>query len=455
MKYFNAALPCFALGFASLLLLSTSETRAFSLNGGSLGLTQRDVRVFNNFTNPEANDNQTPHPQFPGAQGAVMAIWKSAVEWGSMPHGDGTGDPTQPVLGSGGANFDFSFQGEATEVGGIDDNIHSVISGSNGGVLAFTELPISNGWRTRYYDVWTWEDGPGAIAVGYDIQSAATFAHGSALGIAQSSDPNATMRGIITPTSTSLRSIEADDIAAIQTIYGVAGPSKPVINGIVIANGQITVLGSGFDPSGNEVWFTQASAGGDGTPVKVTDLESNGDSVAAMIPANAGPGDVLVRRNGTSFGSLSNAWPTDLMDTGNTCPTPVSYCTAQANSVGPGAQIGSVGLASLSVNGFSLTCTGLPANVPGIFFYGDAQTNTPFGDGTQCVSLTIRRLGVRFADGAGAVSQTLDFASPPLDSGGGAAFPGGTKNFQFWYRDVAGGPSGFNLSDGLSVNFCN
>jgi len=30
----------------------------------------------------------------------------------------------------------------------------------------------------------------------------------------------------------------------------------------------------------------------------------------------------------------------------------------------------------------------------------------------------------------------------------------GVWNFQFWYRDPAGGPAGFNLSDAIQVNFC-
>ena len=39
-------------------------------------------------------------------------------------------------------------------------------------------------------------------------------------------------------------------------------------------------------------------------------------------------------------------------------------------------------------------------------------------------------------------------------AGGGQIQAGATWNFQAWYRDPAGGPSGFNLSDGLGITFC-
>lgn len=81
---------CAAAGLAAAVSLMASlaaptQTAAFTTIGESLGLDQRDFRVFNNFTNPEANDNTIPHPNFPGHTGAVMAIWKAHCEWGSGP----------------------------------------------------------------------------------------------------------------------------------------------------------------------------------------------------------------------------------------------------------------------------------------------------------------------------------------------------------------------------------
>src|SRR6185295_8492471 len=155
--------PSAALGFAALVGLPR-DTSAYALLGGSLGLDQRDVRVFDNFSDPEAHSNTHPDPDYPGALGPTLAIWKAAVEWGSGLHGTGLGDPMNPDgLGSGGADFDFSWQGPASAVGGPDDNTVSEIAGSGGAVFAFCEAPISDGWRIRFYaDAAVWHDAPGA-----------------------------------------------------------------------------------------------------------------------------------------------------------------------------------------------------------------------------------------------------------------------------------------------------
>ncbi len=187
-------LPTAAHGAAAALLIP-AQSDAYTLLGGALNTTQRDFRIFDSFTDPTANDNVTPDPNFPGYTGCELAIWKACTEWASELHGGtGDGDPHQPGgLGSGGANLDAVFQGNATSAGTTNGNTFSELSGSSGGILAFTEDPISDGWRIRFYSNWTWHDGPGTPASGYDIQGVACRQYGNALGLDDSPVTGSTM----------------------------------------------------------------------------------------------------------------------------------------------------------------------------------------------------------------------------------------------------------------------
>lgn len=302
----------FVAGAGALAFVRPPAAPAYSLLGGSLGTGQRDVRVFDNFTDATANDNTTPHPSFPGYTGAELAIWKASVEWGSHLHGDGQGDPHQPGgLGSGGANFDTTWQGNATGVGTKNNNIHSEISGADGGVLAYCETPIQDGWRIRYYENWTWDDGPGTSVSGMDLQGVATHEYGHALGLGHSSVAGATMYPTVAGAGVAQRSIEPDDAAGLQAIYGAASANKPRIQGLTVSGDTLTLDGERFSTSGNQVWFTREGSNGTGTPVIVSNLSSmlGGTRITLTIPATAGPGDVLVKANFSGHASLSNAWP--------------------------------------------------------------------------------------------------------------------------------------------------
>ena len=310
------AAPVGVLAAAGALLGPAPLGQGYSLLGSELVLGLRHTRVFNNFGKAITNDNLTPDDNFPGHQGAVMAIWKGCAEWSSELHGSGNGDPTQPgSLGSGGANFDPSFQGEANGVGIVGSNIHSQIGGEMGGVLAFTESVTGGGWRIRYYEVWDWEDGPGqADFTEKDLQGVAAHEYGHALGLDHSLVPGTTMFATVSGPGNEQRSIEADDVAGLKAIYGAKAPLKPRIDAIEISGATLTLRGKNFAPQGNQVWFTRAGVTSTGVDpvVRVANLSSSdGITLSLNIPLEAGPGDVLVQSAGSSHSSLSNPWPFD------------------------------------------------------------------------------------------------------------------------------------------------
>ena len=133
-----------------------------------------------------------------------------------------------------------------------------------------------------------------------------------------------------------------------------------------------------------------------------------------------------------------------------------NYCMTAPTTSTTGAVMGASGTTSLAANDFVLETSNAPANRFGLYFYGPNQLQVTFGDGFRCVGgNTFRLQPIGQTDGAGFISRPVDFGSAPTNAGPGEIVAGSTWNFQFWFRDPMGpGNSGFNLSDGLQVNFC-
>lgn len=300
------------------MMSSPASTSAFSLIGGSLGTGQRDFRVWNNFTNTGANNNTSPDSQFPGQTGAVMAIWKGVVEWGSVPYGgSGAGDPVGGnVLGNSGANFDAHFQGNTFSSGGTNGNVASLTSGCGGGTLAFVQTPISDGWIMRFCPGINWADGPGTIGGSqFDIQGVACHEYGHSLGLGHSGVGGATMFPSIGNGQESARSTNNDDKAGVQAVYGALSSQKPRITGISgskAIGGTLTITGSNFSSSNNEVWFTNQAATGVATKVFGVSSTGGGTQITVTVPSGILDGNILVKRNASGATSLSDVWPFDV-----------------------------------------------------------------------------------------------------------------------------------------------
>ncbi len=445
----RAGLAAGALGAAAFLCLPR-DAGAYAFLGGSLALDQRDVRVFDNFSDPEANANTQPDPDYPGALGATLAIWKAAVEWGSRAHGTGLGDPLNPDgLGSGGADFDFSWQGQASAVGGTDENVVSELAGSAGGVYAFCETPISDGWRIRFYsDAAVWHDGPGAPPTGpdhKDIQGIATHELGHALGLAHSNVADATMVGTLFGSGVSMRSLAADDQAGLQALYGAASSTKPSVTALFVPNpGTLVVAGSNFAANGNEIWFTDGSPGANGNPLVLAGVPADptGTRISCTPPAGTAAGDLLVHVPGTAGATLSNAFP---FEPGQpSCPPIETYGTPKMSSLGTLPALWWSGRATLTTNDLVIGVDGAIPGAACVLVTSTHPQSLPFQGGTLYVGGPLRRYAPQTIDFFGSVQYPIPI-SP--------AMVGTRRFFQLWFAD-AGDPWGSGLSDGLRLYFC-
>ncbi len=183
---------------------------------------------------------------------------------------------------------------------------------------------------------------------------------------------------------------------------------------------------------------------------------NNGNPVGAPMYVLASDQPVLFDCNGNGVYDGEEVGSNPALDLNNNgildaCEcTLSSVCQTSPNSAGTGALMSYAGNSSLS-GSLTLLATGCPTNVSGFFFYGTQPALVPLGNGWRCIGGTIARLPVVNTGATGVGARTLNYAQLPPN---GPITAGSTKYFQFYYRDVQGGGSGFNLSNSLKVLFC-
>ncbi len=144
----------------------------------------------------------------------------------------------------------------------------------------------------------------------------------------------------------------------------------------------------------------------------------------------------------------------DITTVGGPPPVGVSFCQTAPNSAGAGALMAASGSASVAANDLMLTAGPMAPNEPGIFFYGPtALMPLMFGNGFRCVGggagTVVRVFPFSNGGATGTLTATIDNTNPAHAQ----MVAGAVLHFQAWFRDPAGGATGFNLSDGMTIVF--
>ena len=244
---------------------------------------------------------------------------------------------------------------------------------------------------------------------------------------------------------------QLDVILSFSAYGNLGGPDEYIdvdINGFGV--GSVFVLDGSDCPDGPAdvaqlivplALYQQAVGSGDATINLVASTE-----VAAFDCENASTISVEVTLFASSpLDANGNGIPDECEELGT------RYCVGAPNSVhSGGAHVHALGSSVVADNDFTLETRDLPPNVFGLHYFGQNQIQIPFGDGFRCAGGSIVRLKVVKSSSTGVSTWPVDLTAPPA---AGVIGPGSVFNFQHWYRDPAGGPAGFNFSDGVEVVF--
>lgn len=261
----NGALLSVLAVLTICLVAETKVLLGYTLTGTSFAANQAAFYINPNFVDAAAGSQAQQ----------IAAIQAAADEW---------------TL-EGGSNFAFQYQGTTSVETIAADGINSVYysnTNSNGALAVCYWWSI--GGNTSNFDI-VYYDGDGSWDFvwatnptfnQFDIESAGVHEFGHALGLDHSPVIGSSMYPSITAGSTAVRSLDNDDIAGVQAIYGVAPPTFE-LSGVspdhawIDGGDTITINGQGISPS-----ITGVSFGG----VPATDVTRvSATTITCRLPA--------------------------------------------------------------------------------------------------------------------------------------------------------------------------
>lgn len=188
------------------------------------------------------------------------------------------------------------------------------------------------------------------------------------------------------------------------------------------------------------------------------DLVSNlpgAETTVARYESACNPGgsaELWTIAGGSHVPSLTITFRTAVLDFLFAHPKPAvgtEFCTPSTNSTGLAGRLAVTGSDSVAAQNLNLVAFNTPPAGLGLFIVSNQTALIPFGDGFLCLGPPVLRItpAAPSSDG-GEARRSLDFSA----SYGALLAPGSDAHFQYWYRDVPGGPAGFNLTTAVSVS---
>ncbi|MGE3166245.1 MAG: IPT/TIG domain-containing protein [Planctomycetota bacterium] len=314
------------------------------------------------------------NPTFPVATGGTAAQQVEAIRCAASAwRNQGT------------TNFNFNYLGQTvTTTVNTGDNNNAVFytaqnSGDAAAATTFYSFVGSNFvgfdmvfWGANSFQTFTWNGVGDSVGNQTDIIGIGVHEFGHALGLGHTTANGATMEASFSGTGMPLRTLHTDDIAGVQSLYGVNASisDNPAINSVTPPDGpvgggnEVIITGANFTWTGN----TSLSIGGVGLPSSQFSVDSCSTLRIPSMPAHAaGPVSISISN------ALGSVTLTSAYFYGNAAPV-IQQVTPNAGTAGGGTPVQIIG------TNFSPDAT--------VFFGVTPLTNAQFVNSSLITGLT-------------------------------------------------------------------